>query len=144
MNSKFQYDEEISEEVLYQILCNTIYIYQLIINLSFDQEKELRMRVFWNWGKNNKQESITNNTWLWLYGLDFNTQHDITRGITTIENIRQEEKKKYFRTNKENCDLILKEEWISKFRQFENKWSISKNITIDIENILKVKLKILF
>ena len=102
------------------------------------------MRVFWNWGKNNKQESITSNTWLWFYGLDVNTQHDITRGIITIENIRQEEKKKYFRTNEEYGDLILKEEWISKFKQFENKLSISKNITIDIENILKVKLKNLF
>ena len=34
--------------------------------------------------------------------------------------------------------MILKEEWISRFRQFENKWSISKNIIIDIENILKL------
>ena len=65
------------------------------------------MRVFWNWGKNNKLESIANNTWLWFYGLDFNTQHDIIRGITTIENIRQEEKK-YFRTYDKNSDLIFK------------------------------------
>ena len=83
------------------------------------------MRVFWNWGKNNKQESIANNAWLWLYGLDFNTQHYIIRGFITIENIRQEEKK-YFRTNEKNGDLIFKEERISKFRQFNYEWPISK------------------
>ena len=41
LNSKFQYDEEISEKVLFQLLCNIICFYKLIINLSFDQEKEL-------------------------------------------------------------------------------------------------------
>ena len=45
-DAKFQYDHEVSEEVLYQMFYNTIYFYQLIINLAFDQEKELRMRFF--------------------------------------------------------------------------------------------------
>ena len=98
MNSKLQYDDKINEKELNQMLCNTIYFYQFVINLSKPQEKVLRMKVFWNWGKKNKQESITNNIWLWLNWLDFNTQHDIVIGITSIENIRQEEIKKYFRT----------------------------------------------
>ena len=38
-DAKFQYDHEVSEEVLYQMFCNTIYFYQLIINLAFIKRK---------------------------------------------------------------------------------------------------------
>ena len=43
---KFEYDMQISEELLYEMMWNMINFYQLISNLCFDQEKELRIRLF--------------------------------------------------------------------------------------------------
>ena len=93
-DAKFQYDQEVSEEVLYQMFCNTIYFYHLIINLAFDQEKELRMRLFWCCTNKHKEETGSSDACIWLYGLDLNTQNEIIKGIRTVEEIRQEEEKK--------------------------------------------------
>ena len=71
-DARFQYDHEVSEEVLNQLFCNTIYFYQLIINLSFDQEKELRMRIFRCCTNKHKEETGSNDTYIRLYGLDLN------------------------------------------------------------------------
>ena len=139
-DAKFQYDHEVSEEVLYQMFCNTIYFYQLIINLAFDQEKELRMRLFWCCTNKHKEEAGSSDTCIWLYGLDLNTQNEIIKGIRKVEKIRQEEQQKYFEINEENNELSVKEEWKEKMYKFINSPSIYDSTKKDIENILKVKL----
>ena len=95
-DAKFQYDHEISEEIWYQMFCKTIYFYQLIINLAFDQKKEQRIRLFICCTNKHKDETGSSDTCIWLYGLELNTQNEIIKGIRTVEKIYQEEQQKYF------------------------------------------------
>ena len=61
-----------------------------------------------------------NDTCIWLYGFDLNTQNEIIKGIRTVEKIKQEEQQKYFEINEENNELSVKEEWKEKMYQFNN------------------------
>ena len=137
--SKFEYDKDISEEVSYQMFCNMIYVCQLINNLCFDQEKELRMRLFCEWPKRHKQHTIKNKVWLWLYGLNSTTQNELIKGITSKEEIIKQEQLKYFEISDSEDKYRIIKQYASKFEKYEINEMIYNNLEKDVENIMKIK-----
>ena len=78
--TKFEYDPQISEEVIYEMIWNMMYLYQLINNLSFDQEKELKIKLFCQCQKRKFPDNWSSNIWLWLDGRDTKTQRGLILG----------------------------------------------------------------
>ena len=119
---------------------NMIYFYQLISNLSFDQEKELRIRLFCECPKKHISDNWGSKIWLCLYGLDSKTQQELIWGNISKNELVKEEQLKYFEQENKNDEVKIKKEWIKKFRLYKELETIYDDIRIDIENILKVKL----
>ena len=120
--SKIEYDKDISEEVSYQMFCDMIYVYQLINNLCFDQEKELRMILFCEWPKRHKQQTIKNKAWLWLYGLNSTTQNELIKEKTSKKEIIKEEQLKYFEKSESEDKYKIIKQYASIFEKYE-KWN---------------------
>ena len=129
-----------SEEILYEMFWNSIYMYQLINNYCFDQENELKLRLFWGWiQKHNKEKSI-GETWLCLYGLDTNTQLDLIRGCTSRYQIIAGEQLKYFDMDEKRNKYTIKNEWRDLFRNYKVNEITDKSMKEHIENVIKISL----
>ena len=94
--TKFEYDPQISEEVIYEMIWNMMYLYQLINNLSFYLEKELRIILFCQCQKRKFSDNWSSSIWLWLYGLDTKSQRELILGKMSIIQLLKEEQPKYF------------------------------------------------
>ena len=68
---------------MYQVFLHLIYWFSLINNITVDHEKLLRIRFFWDWPQRNKNEQWVERLWIWLYGLDIDTQQDVYKGLIT-------------------------------------------------------------
>ena len=86
-----------------------------------DQEKELRVRLFWEWPKKHKQENSKENFCICLYGLDTLTQINIVRGIINKEDLIVREKEKYFEYKDELKGFKIKKDMIDRFTKYANK-----------------------
>ena len=141
--TKFEYDPQISEEVIYEMIWNMMYLYQLINNLSFDQEKELRIRLICQCQKRKFPDNWISNIWLWLYGLDTKTQRELILGKMSIIQLLKEEQQKYFEYSINANEVQVKKEWANYFNKYAKSEILYDNMSIDIKNIMKVNLKYL-
>ena len=115
-------------------------MYQLITNLSFDQEKEWRMRLFCKCPKWHKSDDSNRRVWLCLYGLDTFTQNELITGVTSKEAIIHGEVNEYFEESEEKNELKIEEKWMHKFQNLSREDWIYKDMKLDIETIMKIKL----
>ena len=122
------------------MLLNSIYIYQLINNLSYDQEKELRVRLFWECPKKHKHDNSKEDFWICLYGLDAFTQMHMIRGIINKEEIIKEEIEKYFDYDGLMKGYKIKKDKRAKFNKYVDKETIYGDLNRDVEEILNIHL----
>ena len=116
----------------YFVIRNTFIIYNLFIFWSRERTKN---EFVWCCTNKHKEETGSNDTCIWLYWLDLNTQNEIIKGIRTVEEIRQKEKQKYFEINEENDELSVNVEWKEKLYQFNHWPLIYESTKKDIEKI---------
>ena len=105
-----------------------------------DQEKELRVRLFWEWPKKHKQENSKENFCICLYGLDTLTQINIVRGIINKEDLIVREKEKYFEYKDELKGFKIKKDMIDKFTKYANEETIYGDLKTDIKEIINIDL----
>ena len=112
---------------------NMIYFNQLISNLSFDQEKELRIRLFCECPKKHISDNWCSKIWLCLYGLDSKTQQElIWENISKNELVRKEQLK-YLEQENKNDEVKIKKRMNKKFRLYKELETIYDDTVILIE-----------
>ena len=101
---------------MYQVFLHLIYWFSLINNITVDHEKLLRMRFFWDWSQRNKNEQWVERLWIWLYGLDIDTQQDVCKGLIIKDKIIKIEIDRYLTKGKDEKEYWVKEKYLELFR----------------------------